>query len=135
MSSELRVFVSVVEKGNFSAAADFLNLTPSAVSKLITRLENRLGARLLNRTTHTRQHVLTPEGEYYYLHVRDILSSIADVETEISRFGQAPRGRLRVNSMTGFAFHELARVFPAFVAKYPEITVEIAVTDRVVDLV
>lgn len=132
MSFELRVFATVVEKGNFSEAAACLNLTPSAISKLITRLESRLGARLLNRTT--RRLVLTAEGESFYLRVRDILSAIEDAEAEVSRFGQTPRGRLRINSMTGFAFHQLTRVLPKFTGQYPEISVELAVTDRIVDL-
>ena len=132
MDFDIRAFAQVVEKGNFSAAAADLDLTPSAISKLITRLENRLGVRLLNRTT--RRISLTAEGETFYLRVSDILAAIADAEAEISQTGQTPRGRLRINCMTGFAFHQLAPVLPKFSACYPEVAIELAVTDRVVDL-
>jgi DNA-binding transcriptional LysR family regulator len=86
----MRAFARVVERGSFSAAADDLGLTPSAVSKLITRLEDRLGVRLLHRTT--RRLSLTPEGETYHLRARDILTAIADADAEVSRAGQTPRG-------------------------------------------
>lgn len=132
MDFDIRAFAQVVEKGNFTAAATELDLTPSAVSKLITRLENRLGVRLLNRTT--RRLSLTTEGETFYLRVRDILAAIEDAEAEVSLAGQNPRGRLRINCMTGFAFHELARVLPRFIERYPEVSIELAATDRVVDL-
>lgn len=132
MEFDFSAFALVVEKGSFREAAASLNLTPSAISKLITRLENRLGVRLLTRTT--RRLVLTTEGETFYLRVRDILAAIADAESEISLARQTPRGRLRINSMTGFAFHELSRVLPTFMSRYPDVTIELAVTDRVVDL-
>src|SRR5215471_15689965 len=104
-AAEMRVFVRVIERGSFSAAAEELHLTPSAVSKLVTRLEDRLGARLFHRTT--RRLALTPEGETYHLRARDILIAIDDAETEVARSGQTPRGRLRVNSGTAFVLHEL----------------------------
>lgn len=132
MDLDIRAFAQVVEKGNFSAAAADLGLTPSAISKLMTRLENRLGVRLLNRTT--RRISLTTEGETFYVRVSEILAAIEDAEAEISKAGQSPRGRLRVNCMNGFAFHELARVLPKFSARYPDVTIELAITDRVVDL-
>ena len=132
MDFDIRAFAQVVEKGNFSAAAADLDLTPSAISKLITRLENRLGVRLLNRTT--RRISLTTEGETFYLRVNDILAAIKEAEAEISQAGQTPRGRLRINSMTGFAFHQLAPVLPKFSVRYPDVNVDLYVTDRVVDL-
>jgi len=129
---DIQAFVQVVHKGSFAKAAADLGRTPSAMSKLLTRLEDRLGARLLNRTT--RRVSLTAEGEAFYLRGRDILAAIEDAEAEISQARQMPRGRLRINSLTGFAFHELARVLPAFKARYPLIKIELAVSDRVVDL-
>ncbi len=131
-ATDMRVFVRVVERGSFSAAAKDLHLTPSAVSKVMTRLEDRLGVRLFHRTT--RRLALTPEGETYGLRARDILDAIEDAETEVARSGTTPRGRLRVNSGTAFMLHELAAALPDFLARYPEIEVELAVTDRVVDL-
>lgn len=129
---ELRAFVDVVESGSFSAAGPRLGLTPSALSKLVTRLEKRLDVRLLHRST--RRLALTPEGETFYVRARDILAALKDAEAEVSGAGRVPRGRLRINCVTGFAFHELANALPAFAARYPEVRIEMAVTDRVVDL-
>lgn len=132
MESDMRIFVQVVDRGNFSAAADELGLTPSAVSKLVSRLEGRLGTRLLHRTT--RRLALTAEGETYLLRARDILSAIDEAEAEVSRTGRAPRGRLRVTCTTGFALHHLSLALPTFAATYPEMQVELSISDRVVDL-
>jgi DNA-binding transcriptional LysR family regulator len=131
-ATDMRVFVSVVDRGSFSSAAEELSLTPSAVSKLVSRLEDRLGVRLFHRTT--RSLSLTPEGEIYHLRARDILAAIEDTETEVARSGTTPRGRLRVNSGTAFVLHELAAALPDFLDRYPQIEVEFTVTDRVVDL-
>ena len=130
--TDLRTFVRVIERGGFSAASSDLGLTPSAVSKLITRLEDRLGVRLLHRTT--RRLALTPEGETYHLRARDILAAIDDAEAEVSGAGQRPRGRLRVSCVSAFALHQLVPKLPDFVARFPEIDLELAITDRVVDL-
>jgi DNA-binding transcriptional LysR family regulator len=131
-ATEMRVFVRVVERGSFSAAADDLAMTPSAISKLISRLEDRLGIRLLHRTT--RRLALTPEGETYHLRAQEILSAIDDAEAEVARLGTTPRGRLRVNTGTAFALHELVAALPDFIARYPEIEIDLSVTDRIVDL-
>ena len=133
MTIDMRVFVRVVERGNFSAAAQDLGLTPSAVSKLISRLEDRLGTRLLHRTT--RRLALTPEGETYHLRARDILAAIENAEAEVARAGTTPRGRLRVNMNTAFMLHALARALPAFLGRYPDIELDLSVTDRTVDLI
>jgi DNA-binding transcriptional LysR family regulator len=132
MSHEFLAFVKVVERGNFSASAVDLGLTPSAMSKLITRLEDRLGVRLLHRTT--RRLSMTAEGETFYLRARDILQIIEDAESEVSQAGSNPRGKLRVNCVTGFAYNVLALHLPKFMEMYPDIQVELAVTDKVVDL-
>jgi len=129
---DLRTFVRVVERGGFAAASKDLGVTPSAVSKLVTRLEDRLGVRLLHRTT--RRLALTPEGETYHLRARDILAAIDDAEAEVSRAGRRPRGRLRVNCVPAFAFHRLAPALTDFRARYPEIELDLAIADRVVDL-
>lgn len=130
--SDVRAFVRVVERGGFVAASKDLGVTASAVSKLITRLEDRLGVRLLHRTT--RRLALTPEGEIYHLRARDILAAIDDAEAEVSRAGQRPRGRLRVSCVAAFAFHQLTPALPHFFARFPDIELELGVTDRVVDL-
>ena len=130
---DMRAFVRVVERQSFSAAAEDLSLTPSAVSRLVARLEDRLGARLLHRTT--RRLSLTSEGELYFARARQIVSDIDEAEAEVARSRAAPRGHLHVNTSNAFATHQLAPVLPAFLVRYPDITVELSVTDRVVDLV
>ena len=130
---EMRTFVNVVERGSFRAAAEALDCTPSAVSKLIRRLEDRLKTRLLHRTT--RHIALTPEGETYYARAREILAAIDDIESEISRSGTQPRGRLRVSCGKGVAINGLGPILPEFLDRYPLITVELTITDRVVDLI
>jgi DNA-binding transcriptional LysR family regulator len=132
-ASEMRVFVRALDRGSFSAAAADLELTPSAVSKLITRLEDRLGVRLLNRST--RKLALTPEGETYLARARRIVAEIDDAEAEVGRARGVPRGLLRVNSVTHFGLHQLAPALPEFLARFPEIDVELTNTDRVIDLV
>jgi DNA-binding transcriptional LysR family regulator len=130
---EMRAFVRVVERQSFSAAATILELTPSAVSKLINRLEDRLGVRLLHRTT--RRLALTPEGEFYFARARQILTDIEEAEAEVAKSRSSPRGRLHVNTNTGFGVHQLAPALPEFLMRYPDIEVELSITDRLVDLV
>lgn len=130
--SDMRIFVRVVDSRGFAAASKGLAVTPSAVSKLVTRLEDRLGVRLLHRTT--RRLSLTPEGETYHLRAREILAAIDDAEAEVSRAGRRPRGRLRVTCFSAFALHHLMPALPDFLASFPEVDLEFAVNDRVVDL-
>ncbi len=130
---EMAVFVRVVDEGGFSNAARTLGLSPSAVSKLVSRLEDRLGARLLNRTT--RRLSLTDEGEAYYHRSSHILDEIEEAEQAISRSHAAPRGRLRVTAAAAFATNQMAPVLPEFLDRYPEVHLELSVGDRVVDLV
>lgn len=130
---EMRAFKRVIERANFSAAASDLGLTPSAMSKLVSRLEDRLGVRLLYRTT--RRLALTPEGEIYHRHSCDILAAIDEAETEVSLGRQTPHGRLRVNCSTAFALPQLVPALPAFQARYPRVDIELTITDRVVDLI
>jgi DNA-binding transcriptional LysR family regulator len=119
-SGEIEVLVRVVEAGSFSAAARVLRMTPSAVSKLVARLEARLGARLISRSTRRLQ--LTPEG-----------AALAAAEREAAA-GAAPRGRLRVNSYVPFGQHRLIPLLPRFLQRYPEIAVDLVLTDNVIDL-
>jgi DNA-binding transcriptional LysR family regulator len=130
-SGEMEVFVRVVDLGGFSAAARALRMTPSAVSKLIARLEGRLGARLVNRSTRKLQ--LTPEGTAFYDRAVGILADLDEAERGAAA-GAAPRGRLRVNSSVPFGTHCLIPLLPEFLKCHPEITVEITLTDTVVDL-
>lgn len=130
-STEMEVFVRVVETGGLSAAARVLRITPSAVSKLIGRLEARLGARLLTRSTRKLQ--LTAEGAAFYARSAQVLADIDEAEREVTA-GAALRGRVRVNSNVGLGRQLLLPLVPAFLAKHPEVTLDIVLTDQVVDL-
>lgn len=132
-TSDLRVFVRVMDRGNFSSAASDLGITPSAVSKLISRLEDRLGVRLLERST--RRLALTPEGETFLARARRIVADIEEAEAEVARVRGAPRGKLRINSGTAFGLHQLAPALADFLARYPEIDIDLSITDRLVDLI
>ena len=132
-SGEMQAFVRVVERQSFSAAAAALGLTPSAVSKLVSRLEDRLGVRLLHRTT--RRLALTPEGDVYFARSRQILADIEEAEAEIVKSRGSPRGRLLVNTSNGFGVHQLAAALPDFLLRYPDVQIELSITDRIVDLV
>jgi DNA-binding transcriptional LysR family regulator len=98
----------------------------------LKRLEDRLGVRLIIRST--RKLALTPEGELYLARARRILADIEDAEAEVTRARGAPRGRLRVNSGTAFGLHQLAPALADFLTRYPEIDLELSITDRLVDL-
>lgn len=130
-SGEMEVFSAVVERGGFSAAAKLFNMTPSAVSKLVTRLEARLGARLINRSTRKLQ--LTAEGQAFHQRCVTILSDIAEAECEAAA-GRAPRGRVRVNANVAFGNQVLLPLVPAFLAEHPELSIDLVLTDQVVDL-
>ena len=131
-SGEMEVFAAVVERGGFSAAAKLFGMTPSAVSKLVTRLEARLGARLINRSTRKLQ--LTAEGQAFHQRCVTILSDIAEAECEAAA-GRAPRGRVRVNANVAFGNQILLPLVPAFLAEHPELSIDLVFTDQVVDLI
>ena len=130
-SGEMEVFVCVVERGGFSAAARACRMTPSAVSKLVTRLEARLGARLVNRSTRAFQ--LTPEGCAFYERATRILADITDAERSAGA-GEQPVGRIRLNTSASYATHVLAPILPEFLDRHPGVTLDLVQTDMVVDL-
>ncbi|MBT5110779.1 MAG: LysR family transcriptional regulator [Rhodospirillaceae bacterium] len=132
-SSEMSVFVEVVRQGGFSAAARTLNRTPSAVSKQISRLEDRLGVRLLNRTT--RQLNMTEEGEAYFDRAAVILADIMETEAMVANQGAAPRGLLRVTCSTTFGRQKIVPVLPEFLTRYPELRMQLSLSDTLIDLV
>lgn len=129
----MRVFVTAMEAGSFSAAAERLALTPSGVSKTIARLEDELGVRLINRTT--RRLGLTPEGVTYLSGAREILSQIDELRAAVGQTSQRPRGLLRVNTGTAFGHYQLMPHLPKFLDAYPEINVAVELTDRRIDLI
>ena len=130
-AGDMAVFVEVVEQRSFSAAARALRITPSAVSKLIARLETRLEVRLINRSTRTLE--LTAEGSAFYARATTILADLDDAE-RAARAGEQPAGRIRINTSASFGNHILAPLLPAFFAAYPAITLDVVHTDTVIDL-
>jgi DNA-binding transcriptional LysR family regulator len=129
----LSVLVSVVETGNFARAADALGLSPSGVSRAVSRLEERLGVRLLHRTT--RSVTLTDEGERLYAQVGPLLSGIEDAALAAAGDSQAVRGRLRVSLDAMFARQVVAPQLAAFLARHPALELEIVTRDELGDLV
>ncbi|CAO3358058.1 LysR family transcriptional regulator [Azospirillum melinis] len=130
-AAEMEVFTRVIDLGGFTAAAQACSLTPSGVSKLITRLETRLGTRLIHRST--RRLSLTPEGQAFYARAVRILGEMEEAEREASA-GAAPRGHLRVNSNVPFGMHHLIPLVPEFLAAHPGVTIDLVLSDAVVDL-
>jgi DNA-binding transcriptional LysR family regulator len=131
--SDIAVFVRVVDSGSFTAAAERLSISKSVVSKYVTRLESRLGARLLNRTT--RRLSLTEVGRVFYERSRRGLEEIEEAEIEVSHLQGEPRGALRLNSPMSFGILHIAPAIPEFVERYPDITVDMNLDDRKVDVI
>ena len=132
-ASEMAAFVRVVDAKGFSAAAPALGLTPSAVSKLVSRLETRLGVRLLQRTTRALH--LTEEGEAFFEQARRIVDEIETLESRIADRRGKPQGLLKVTTSLAFATHQLTPVLAEFLARHPAIQFALLPTDRVVDMV
>ncbi|MCK1457129.1 LysR family transcriptional regulator [Bradyrhizobium sp. 2] len=130
-SAEMEVFVRVIDLGGFTQAARKLRLTPSGVSKLISRLETRLGSRLINRTT--RKLTLTEEGQAFYQRAVRILGEMEEAEREAAS-GAAPRGRLTVNCNIPFGMLHMMPLIPRFLERHPEITLDLVLTDTLIDL-
>lgn len=131
-SGEMEVFANVVSRGSLSAAARDVGLSPSAVSRVIARLEERLGTRLLVRTT--RAIALTPEGEDYHRAALRILRDLDESERQIADQG-APRGRLRVSSTQAHGRLVLIPLLKEFLTLYPDIKIDLSLTDTRIDLV
>lgn len=132
-SGEMEVFAAVVEAGSFSEAARRLTLSPSAVSKLISRLEARLQTRLFNRSTRSLD--LTPEGRLFYRESQCILEQISALEDGLLGGTPQPTGDIRVNMNLPFGLHCVLDLLPGFLALYPGIRLSVDLTDQVVDLV
>lgn len=130
-SGEMEVLVRVEQEGSLSAAARTLGMTPSAVSRIIARTEQRLGTRLLLRTT--RAITFTAEGEAYLRGARRILADLAEVEDAIAD-QSVPKGRLRVSAALGHGRQAIVPLVAAFSARYPNIVVDLTLGDEVVDI-
>lgn len=127
------VFVTVVARGSFTKAADALDTSPANVTRYVNELEAHLGTRLLNRSS--RRLSLTEGGETLYERARSILEEVAETEALASTASLHPRGRLRVNAPLSFGILVLAPLWPRFMAKYPEVELDIVLIDRIVDIV
>ena len=130
---EMASFVAVVEAGSFVGAADATGLSKAAVSRHVGELEQRLGARLLQRTT--RRLSLTDDGQLFYARAKETLAAVDEAESEISSRSGEPSGRLRINAPLSFGVLQLAPLWPRFAQLYPKVSLEIDLSDRVVDLV
>lgn len=131
--AEMQVFAQVIRQGSFSAAGRQRDLTPSAISKQVTRLESRLGVRLLNRSTRTLSP--TEAGQLFFQRCLEIIADVEDAEDALSDFGQVPKGVLRINSTPGFAKHQLLPLLPEFQRRYPQLRLELQLTGQAIDLI
>ncbi len=129
----IEAFVAVAEAGSFTAAAAKLRATKSAVSRLVTQLEAQLGARLLHRTT--RSLTLTEAGATYFQRGVQILQDLQEADSAVNQLQAAPRGRLRISAPMSFGFLHLAPALPDFLQRFPELTIDLSMNDRLVDLV
>ncbi|WP_250513755.1 LysR family transcriptional regulator [Caballeronia sp. INDeC2] len=129
----MKVFARVVEAGSFSKAADALRLPPASVSRTLQALEAHLGARLINRTT--RSISITEDGEAYYERCVRVLGEVDDMEASLSHSKLSPKGNVKVSLPTVMAKNTIIPALPEFFAAYPDIGVELVLTDRQVDLV
>lgn len=129
----MAVFRRVVELGSFAGAARDLNLSNAATSKHVAALEAHLGAQLLHRTT--RRLALTETGQAVYERCVRVLDDVTDLEAAVGQMEAQPRGRLRVNAPMSFGLSDLGPLLPRFLERYPDITVDLVMNDRVVDLV
>ena len=129
----LQAFVTVIEEGSFSAAAERLRLTPSGISRSIGKLEKQLGVRLITRTT--RRLDLTDEGRWLLANARDILSRLEATTQTLQSAAEHPSGLLRVNAATPVFDHVLAPLLPEFCRRYPRIHLELTGGETIVDLI
>lgn len=130
---EIEAFVAVAEHGSFVAAAQKLGVSSSYTSKLITRLERRLGARLIHRTT--RRHTLTPSGERYLTDCQAAFSLLHQAEERVGESTSRLQGEIRVTAPTGLGLGVLSGSFNRFALKHPDVRLSISYLDRWVDLI
>ncbi|MGF6097528.1 LysR substrate-binding domain-containing protein [Pseudomonas sp. 18175] len=131
-SDELQIFVSVIECGSISAAAEQVGQTPSAVSRTLSRLEAKLDTTLINRTT--RRMDLTEEGKYFFEQAKVILAQMEELEERLSSRQKKPAGRLRINAAVPFMLHGIVPYIAEFRRLYPEIQLELNSDDLIIDL-
>jgi DNA-binding transcriptional LysR family regulator len=130
---EMQTFAAVVDAGSFVKAADVLGLPKAAMSRYVGELEARLGVRLLHRTT--RRLSLTDEGQVFYARSKELLAGVDEAEAEITSRSGAASGLLRVNAPVTFGIRHLAPLWGQFRDRYPQVSLDVTLADRVVDLV
>lgn len=130
---EMRVFTAVVDAASFVGASDVLNMSKAAVSRYVSDLEQRLGVRLLHRTT--RKLSLTPEGEIFLARCREILSNIEASEEELSTRSLKASGLLKVSVPVSFGIRHLAPLWSEFLISHPQVALDVQLSDRITDLV
>jgi DNA-binding transcriptional LysR family regulator len=130
---EMSSFVAVAEAGSFVAAADLTGMSKAAVSRHVAELEERLGVRLMQRTT--RRLSLTDEGQRFLARCKELLTSIDEAESELSSNAGSPSGLVRVNAPLTFGTMHLAPLWGRFMDRYPKVTLDVTLGDRIVDLV
>jgi DNA-binding transcriptional LysR family regulator len=128
----MAIFARVVEAKNFSEASRRLGISKSAVSKAVTQLERSVGARLLNRTT--RAMSLTEAGAAFYVHCARIVEEAEQARLAVGRFHSEPRGLLRISASVAFGTLHIAPALPLFLERFPEVRIDMAIGDRIVDL-
>ncbi|SFB32929.1 DNA-binding transcriptional regulator, LysR family [Collimonas sp. OK607] len=131
--TSMQIFVRVVEKGGFSAAAEEARISPTMVGKHVRQLEEQLGVRLLNRTT--RRQSLTEIGQLYFERCKQALLEIEAADASVKQMQLLPRGVLRVTAPATFGGQMLAAVVRAYLERYPDVELDLSLNDRVVDLV
>jgi len=129
----LRVFAMVVRSGSLSEAGRQIGMSPASVSRHVNSIEDRIGSRLLNRSS--RKLTLTEAGELYFQYAEHILSQLEEAESSISQLQGSPRGTLRVHSRLLFGTQHLISAIPTFLKTYPDIKVDLMLSNQVVDLV
>lgn len=129
---EMQVFRRVVDSGSFSEAARLMRMTPSTVSKLVARIEARLGVRLVERST--RRLSLTTEGQLYYERSQGLLEELDEVERELSQGAASAGGTVRVNASVAFGTLAVEPLLPEFWCAFPNIVVDLSLSDEIVDL-
>jgi DNA-binding transcriptional LysR family regulator len=129
----MKVFRQVVESGSFVGAADRLDLSTAMVSKHVAHLESHLGTRLLNRTT--RKLSLTESGQAYFERCTQALNDLEEAERAIGEANVTPRGTLRITSLVTVGVRYLVPMISAYTAKFPQVTIDLTLNDRLADIV
>ena len=130
---EMQTFCAVVDESSFVAASEAMGMSKAAVSRYIGELESRLGVRLLHRTT--RRLSLTAEGEVFYVRCRELLAGVEEAEAELTSRSGIAKGVLRINAPVSFGIRHLAPLWGQFHSEYPDVELNIDLSDRIVDIV